>query len=110
MNGVVNVTSVGTGKVLGVEILTKHCVPRLLLYTWKHFLLEYRMQLLNIGNISRMQILNKMCIEPGAFTTATMKLLDQERLIRARYSHSQQTKEKRKAKQLKRKREEVSPY
>lgn len=60
----------------------------------------------NIGNIARMQVLNKMCIQPGAFTTATMKRLDQERLLRARYAHSLQTKEKRKAKMMKRKREE----
>lgn len=61
----------------------------------------------NVGNISRMKVLKKLSIEPGYYTARTMKRLDEERVLRAKYARNQQTKSRRKEKRLKRKREDA---
>ncbi|GFY18833.1 uncharacterized protein TNCV_3875211 [Trichonephila clavipes] len=60
----------------------------------------------NMGNVSKLEILRKMCIEPGDYTVQAMECLDKQRLLRAKYSCLQKTKEVRKEKRLKRKKED----
>lgn len=60
----------------------------------------------NLGNKTKLETLRKLGIEPGHFTVNAMKCLDKERLLRARYSNLQKTKEARKEKRLKRKKED----
>ncbi|KFM73460.1 hypothetical protein X975_04407, partial [Stegodyphus mimosarum] len=60
----------------------------------------------NQGNVTKLQILKKLNIEPGDYTIDAMKCLDRERLLRAKYSNLQKTKDVRKEKRLKRKRED----
>ncbi|GFW99287.1 uncharacterized protein TNCV_3981121 [Trichonephila clavipes] len=60
-----------------------------------------------MGNVSKLEILRKMCIEPGDYTVRAMECLDKQRLLRAKYSCLQKTKEVRKEKRLKRKKEDV---
>ncbi|GFV36372.1 uncharacterized protein TNCV_2234191 [Trichonephila clavipes] len=57
----------------------------------------------NMGNVSKLEILRKMCIEPGDYTVQAMQCLDKQRLLRAKYPCLQNTKEVRKEKRLKRK-------
>ncbi|GFX69806.1 uncharacterized protein TNCV_833831 [Trichonephila clavipes] len=59
----------------------------------------------NMGNVSKLEILRKMCIEPGDYTVQAMECLDKQRLLRAKYYCLQKTKEVRKEKRLKRKKE-----
>ncbi|GFV85593.1 uncharacterized protein TNCV_3774171 [Trichonephila clavipes] len=60
-----------------------------------------------MGNVSKLEILRKMCIEPGDYTVQAMECLDKQRLLRAKYSCLQKkTKEVRKEKRLKRKKED----
>ncbi|GFW19194.1 uncharacterized protein TNCV_255211 [Trichonephila clavipes] len=40
----------------------------------------------NMGNVSKLEILRKMCIEPGDYTVQAMECLDKQRLLRAKYS------------------------
>ncbi|GFX03860.1 uncharacterized protein TNCV_4677651 [Trichonephila clavipes] len=60
----------------------------------------------NMGNVSKLEILRKMCIEPGDYTVQAMECLDKQRLLRAKYYCLQKTKEVRKEKRLKRKKED----
>ncbi|GFS47537.1 uncharacterized protein TNCV_4219881 [Trichonephila clavipes] len=61
----------------------------------------------NMGNVSKLEILRKMCIEPGDYTVQAMECLDKQRLLRAKYYCLQKTKEVRKEKKrLKRKKED----
>ncbi|GFS56148.1 uncharacterized protein TNCV_1650651 [Trichonephila clavipes] len=60
----------------------------------------------NMGNVSKLEILRKMCIEPGDYTVQAMECLDKQRLLRAKYSCLQKTKEVRKEKRIKRKKED----
>ncbi|GFX40149.1 uncharacterized protein TNCV_4317851 [Trichonephila clavipes] len=60
----------------------------------------------NMGNVSKLEILRKMCIESGDYTVQAMECLDKQRLLRAKYSCLQKTKEVRKEKRLKRKKED----
>ncbi|GFX73301.1 uncharacterized protein TNCV_4206511 [Trichonephila clavipes] len=46
----------------------------------------------NMGNVSKLEILRKMCIEPGDYTVQAMECLDKLRLLRAKYSCLQKTK------------------
>ncbi|GFW42163.1 uncharacterized protein TNCV_1206191 [Trichonephila clavipes] len=39
----------------------------------------------NMGNVSKLEILRKMCIEPGDYTVQAMECLDKQRLLRAKY-------------------------
>ncbi|GFT03962.1 uncharacterized protein TNCV_1731101 [Trichonephila clavipes] len=39
----------------------------------------------NMGNVSKLEILRKMCIEPGDYTVQAMECLDKKRLLRAKY-------------------------
>ncbi|GFV93213.1 uncharacterized protein TNCV_573521 [Trichonephila clavipes] len=55
----------------------------------------------NMGNVSKLEILRKMCIEPGDYTVQAMECLDKQRLLRAKYYCLQKTKEVRKEKDLK---------
>ncbi|GFX84834.1 uncharacterized protein TNCV_3076441 [Trichonephila clavipes] len=55
----------------------------------------------NMGNVSKLEILRKMCIEPGDYTVQAMEYLDKQRLLRAKYYCLQKTKEVRKEKDLK---------
>ncbi|GFY18882.1 uncharacterized protein TNCV_3875701 [Trichonephila clavipes] len=59
-----------------------------------------------MGNVSQLEILRKMCIEPVDYTVQEMECLDKQRLLRAKYSCLQKTKEVRKEKRLKRKKED----
>ncbi|GBN50773.1 hypothetical protein AVEN_36179-1 [Araneus ventricosus] len=52
----------------------------------------------NIGNVTKLQILKKLNIEPGDYTIQAMKQLDNERLIKVKYANLQKTKEVRKEK------------
>ncbi|GFU98821.1 uncharacterized protein TNCV_4937511 [Trichonephila clavipes] len=47
----------------------------------------------NMGNVSKLEILRKMCIEPGDYTVQAMECLDKQRLLRTKYSCLQKTKE-----------------
>ncbi|GFT79595.1 uncharacterized protein TNCV_3177451 [Trichonephila clavipes] len=47
----------------------------------------------NMGNVSKLEILRKMCIEPGDYTVQAMECLDKQRLLRAKYYCLQKTKE-----------------
>ncbi|GFY26905.1 uncharacterized protein TNCV_930461 [Trichonephila clavipes] len=60
----------------------------------------------NMGNVSKLEILRKMFIEPGDYTVQAMECLDKRRLLRAKYYCLQKTKEVRKEKRLKRKKED----
>ncbi|GFU11485.1 uncharacterized protein TNCV_4742261 [Trichonephila clavipes] len=60
----------------------------------------------NMGNVSKLEILRKMCIEPGDYTVQAMECLDKQRLLRVKYSCLQKTKKVRKEKRLKRKKED----
>ncbi|GFU91227.1 uncharacterized protein TNCV_4925571 [Trichonephila clavipes] len=55
----------------------------------------------NMGNVSKLEILRKTCIEPGDYTVQAMECLDKQRLLRAKYYCLQKTKEVRKEKDLK---------
>ncbi|GFX93089.1 uncharacterized protein TNCV_140331 [Trichonephila clavipes] len=55
----------------------------------------------NMGNVSKLEILRKMCIEPADYTVQAMECLDKQRLLRAKYYCLQKTKEVRKEKDLK---------
>ncbi|GFU50740.1 uncharacterized protein TNCV_241261 [Trichonephila clavipes] len=55
----------------------------------------------NMGNVSKLEILRKMCIEPGDYTVQAMECLDKQRLLRAKYYCLQKTKEVRIEKDLK---------
>lgn len=50
----------------------------------------------NEGNSTKLQALKNLCIEPGEFTFQVLKCLDKEKLARAKYAFSQQSKERRK--------------
>ncbi|GFU68859.1 uncharacterized protein TNCV_1548431 [Trichonephila clavipes] len=52
----------------------------------------------NMGNVSKLEILRKVCIEPGDYTVQAMECLDKQRLLRAKYYCLQKTKEVRKEK------------
>ncbi|GFV72442.1 uncharacterized protein TNCV_639041 [Trichonephila clavipes] len=52
----------------------------------------------NMGNVSKLEILRKMCIEPCDYTVQAMECLDKQRLLRAKYYCLQKTKEVRKEK------------
>ncbi|GFU72035.1 uncharacterized protein TNCV_1459291 [Trichonephila clavipes] len=52
----------------------------------------------NMGNVSKLEILRKMCIEPGDYTVQAMECLDKQRLLLAKYYCLQKTKEVRKEK------------
>ncbi|GFX74077.1 uncharacterized protein TNCV_490411 [Trichonephila clavipes] len=60
----------------------------------------------NMGNVSKLEILREMCIEPGDYTVQAMECLEKQRLLRAKYYCLQKTKEVRKEKRLKRKKED----
>ncbi|GFV58637.1 uncharacterized protein TNCV_53851 [Trichonephila clavipes] len=60
----------------------------------------------NMGNVLKLEILSKMCIEPGDYTVQAMECLDKQRLLRAKYYCLQKTKEVRKEKRLKRTKED----
>ncbi|GFV35138.1 uncharacterized protein TNCV_4635231 [Trichonephila clavipes] len=60
----------------------------------------------NMGNVSKLEILRKMYIEPGDYTVQAMECLDKQRLLRAKYYCLQKTKGVRKEKRLKRKKED----
>ncbi|GFT69758.1 uncharacterized protein TNCV_3700421 [Trichonephila clavipes] len=55
----------------------------------------------NMGNVSKLEILRKVCIEPGDYTVQAMECLDKQRLLRAKYYCLQKTKEVRRKKDLK---------
>ncbi|GFU33288.1 uncharacterized protein TNCV_3768411 [Trichonephila clavipes] len=38
----------------------------------------------NMGNVLKLEILRKMCIEPGDYTVLAMECLDKQRLLRAK--------------------------
>ncbi|GFV61264.1 uncharacterized protein TNCV_891111 [Trichonephila clavipes] len=78
-NGLVTVTSVDTGKVIDVEVFSKHCICRTKPSIFKI---------------------------PGDYTVQAMECLDKQRLLRAKFSCLQKTKEVRKEKILKRKKED----
>ncbi|GFX43655.1 uncharacterized protein TNCV_511041 [Trichonephila clavipes] len=59
-----------------------------------------------MGNVSKLEILRKMWIEPGDYTVQAMEGLDKQRLLRAKYYCLQKTKEVRKEKRLKRKKDD----
>ncbi|GFS83160.1 hypothetical protein TNCV_1287461 [Trichonephila clavipes] len=46
-----------------------------------------------MGNVSKLEILRKLCIEPGDYTVQAMERLNKQRLLRAKYSCLQKTKE-----------------
>ncbi|GFW76559.1 uncharacterized protein TNCV_2681761 [Trichonephila clavipes] len=48
----------------------------------------------NMGNVSKLEILRKVCIEPGDYTVQAMECLDKQRLLRAKYYCLQKTKER----------------
>ncbi|GFW34068.1 uncharacterized protein TNCV_287521 [Trichonephila clavipes] len=60
----------------------------------------------NMGNISKLEILRKLCIGPGDYTVQAMERLHKQRLLRAKYTCLQKTKEVRKEKSFKRKKED----
>lgn len=60
----------------------------------------------NVGNISKLQTLRRLGIEPGDYTMNAMEVLDRERLLKSRYASLQRSKEVRTEKRLKRKRED----
>ncbi|GFV11334.1 uncharacterized protein TNCV_3724231 [Trichonephila clavipes] len=60
----------------------------------------------NMGNVSKLEILRKLCIEPGDYTVQAIECLDKQMLLRAKCSCLQKTKEVRKEKRLKRKKED----
>ncbi|GFU65015.1 uncharacterized protein TNCV_2852171 [Trichonephila clavipes] len=87
-NGLVTVTSVDTGKVIDVEVFSKHCIcPN----KTKH-----------LQNCKR----NFEGYSACDYTVQAMECLDKQRLLRAKYSCLQNTKEVRKEKRLKRKKED----
>ncbi|GFY16861.1 uncharacterized protein TNCV_3689191 [Trichonephila clavipes] len=47
----------------------------------------------NMRNVSKLEILRKLCIEPGDYTVQAMERFDKQRLLRAKYSCLQKTKE-----------------
>ncbi|GFX92995.1 uncharacterized protein TNCV_139391 [Trichonephila clavipes] len=46
----------------------------------------------NMGNVSKLEILRKLCIEPGDYTIQAMERLDKQRLLRAKNSCLQKNK------------------
>ncbi|GFX60937.1 uncharacterized protein TNCV_1896971 [Trichonephila clavipes] len=62
----------------------------------------------NMGNVSKLEILRKVCIEPGDYTVQAMECLDKQRLLRAKYYCLQKTKEVRKEKDLKERKKMMS--
>ncbi|GFT29095.1 hypothetical protein TNCV_3587241 [Trichonephila clavipes] len=87
-NGLVTVTSVDTGKVIDVEVFFK------------------TLYLSEQNQASSKLNFEKMCIEPGDYTVQAMECLDKQRLLRAKYYCLQKTKEVRKEKRLKRKKDD----
>jgi len=61
----------------------------------------------NIGHVSKIRVLQKLGITPGKYMVSTMRRLDEERLFRAKYAHSQVYKDCRRQRRLKRKREQA---
>ncbi|GFV44162.1 uncharacterized protein TNCV_1825291 [Trichonephila clavipes] len=66
----------------------------------------YAVSSFNMGNVSKLEILRKLCIESGDCTVQAMECLDKQRTQREKYSCLQKTKEVRKEKRLKRKKED----
>ncbi|GFV94268.1 uncharacterized protein TNCV_1137231 [Trichonephila clavipes] len=60
----------------------------------------------NDGNVSKLNMLQTMGVEPGEFSVSAMKLLDRERLMKAIYAFSERSKKIRKDKRRKRMKEE----
>ncbi|GBN84391.1 hypothetical protein AVEN_77567-1 [Araneus ventricosus] len=60
----------------------------------------------NEGNSAKLQIIKNLGIEPGEYTLNALKCLDKEKVLISKYAFSQQSKERRKAKLYRRKREE----
>ncbi|GFY01731.1 hypothetical protein TNCV_1467231 [Trichonephila clavipes] len=59
------------------------------------------------GNVSKLEILRKVCIEPGDYTVQAMECLDKQRLLRAKYYCLQKKQRKLgRKKRLKRKKKE----
>ncbi|GFS60360.1 uncharacterized protein TNCV_2827991 [Trichonephila clavipes] len=59
-----------------------------------------------MGNVSKLEILRKMCIEPGDYTVQAMECLDKQRLLRAKYYCLQKQRKLGRKKRLKRKKED----
>ncbi|GFV82368.1 uncharacterized protein TNCV_3443581 [Trichonephila clavipes] len=56
----------------------------------------------NMGNVSKLEIFEKVCIEPGDYTVQAMECLDKQRLLRAKILLFTKKKEvRRKKKDLK---------
>ncbi|GFU72681.1 uncharacterized protein TNCV_193681 [Trichonephila clavipes] len=60
----------------------------------------------NMGNVSKLEILRKMCIEPGDYTVQAMECLDKQRLLRAKYYCLQKQRKLGRKKRLKRKKDD----
>ncbi|GFX79570.1 uncharacterized protein TNCV_825591 [Trichonephila clavipes] len=57
-------------------------------------------------DLANPELLKSVYMEPGDYTVQAMECLDKQRLLRAKYSCLQKTKEVRKEKRLKRKKED----
>ncbi|GBM35272.1 hypothetical protein AVEN_45535-1 [Araneus ventricosus] len=60
----------------------------------------------NEGNSAKLQALKKLGIQPREYTSHALLRLDKEKLLRSKYTFSQQSKERRKGKRYERKSEE----
>ncbi|GFU91778.1 hypothetical protein TNCV_3191651 [Trichonephila clavipes] len=59
-----------------------------------------------MGNVPKPEILRNLNIEPGDYTVQAMERLEKQRLLKAKYSCLQKTKEVRKKERFKRKTED----